>query len=87
MKITKYALGKEYENKQIFLDNNGETYVVHVMPRGLQLLPLGSEQPTLERTTDIFKFCHEFIDLYNEEEAELEALVKMSAGESLSRLI
>jgi len=80
MKITKFALGKDYPNKQIFLDDNGKTPIVYVMPKGLQLLTLGETQPSLEEAVSIFDFCWEFINLYIEEEKELEMLVKASVG-------
>ena len=80
MKIVKYALGKEYENKQIFLDDNGKTHIVYVMPKGLQLLTLGDIQPELEEAIKILDFCHEFINLYIEEEKELLQLVNAAAG-------
>lgn len=79
MKVVKYALGKQFAERQIYLDDNGKTHIVYVMPRGLQLLTLG-EQPTLEEAASIMEYCHEFIKLYNEEEVELENLVKTSVG-------
>jgi len=80
MKVVKYALGKQFAERQIYLDDNGKTHIVYVMPRGLQLLTLGEEQPTLEESAKIMEYCHEFIKLYNEDEVELENLVKASAG-------